>query len=404
MALRIRARLPTTDLFGITKDRVQHEYARIEEALCWWAGLPRRLGVEFSDTLLQTFWDKREFGRGDVIAHTPYKLLREAIVRVLDETATICRDHALLPEAYIDEASLLLQGLVESVYDDMVRLEARLTRRQNETQARRVASPSERRKPPVSLHEKVRQLKACRQFEIEDAGSALTVFLADQARGFKLLGSRPGGQDQSTKSTPTERAGRPKCPTEPATGSAAAVGALSDADEEIRAELMIEAKEEEGKYDVFLSYNSKERAAVEDVARRLKGIGIRPWFDKWVLVPGQSWVKALQNAIPRISCVAVFLGPAGIGPWQQEETEGFLIEFVSQGTPVIPVLLPGVDGKPELPTFLKTKTWADMRQWKEEGNDTFDRLVCGVIGRPPGEVPQGGLTARDVFEWQNKCR
>ncbi|NQT36702.1 MAG: toll/interleukin-1 receptor domain-containing protein [Planctomycetes bacterium] len=167
----------------------------------------------------------------------------------------------------------------------------------------------------------------------------------------------------------------------------------------ITAEWVIKAKVAEGKYDVFLSHNSKDKAAVEEIARQLKRVGIRPWLDKWDLEPGKSWVAALQKAIPNIDCAAVFYGPAGIGPWEQEEMEAFLVEFVSRGCSVLPVILPDAPKEPDLPVFLKTKTWVNMRDWKEPDSDAFPRLVCGILGIPPGDSPKG-VNARHVWECQ----
>jgi hypothetical protein len=167
----------------------------------------------------------------------------------------------------------------------------------------------------------------------------------------------------------------------------------------ITAEWVIKAKEAEGKYDVFLSHNTKDKAAVEEIARKLKSVGLRPWLDKWDLEAGKSWVAALQMAIPNMGCAAVFFGPAGIGPWEQQEMEAFLVEFVTRGCSVLPIILPDAPQEPDLPVFLKAKTWVNLRDWKDARSDAFPRLVYGILGRPPGDSPKG-LSARRVWEWQ----
>jgi len=45
----------------------------------------------------------------------------------------------------------------------------------------------------------------------------------------------------------------------------------------------------ETRYDVFLSHNSADKPAVEELARRLVKEGIQPWLDKWNLIPGEPW-------------------------------------------------------------------------------------------------------------------
>ena len=39
-------------------------------------------------------------------------------------------------------------------------------------------------------------------------------------------------------------------------------------------------------YDVFLSHNSDNKAAVAALAHRLREEGLRPFLDQWRLVPG----------------------------------------------------------------------------------------------------------------------
>ena len=43
-------------------------------------------------------------------------------------------------------------------------------------------------------------------------------------------------------------------------------------------------------YDVFLSHNNADKAAVEALARRLEDeAGLRPFLDRWHLIPGDPW-------------------------------------------------------------------------------------------------------------------
>ena len=67
-------------------------------------------------------------------------------------------------------------------------------------------------------------------------------------------------------------------------------------------------------YDVFLSYNGDDKAAVEGLARRLQDEGQRVFFAPWHLVPGVPWLKELEAALQRSQSCAIFLGPAGRGP------------------------------------------------------------------------------------------
>ncbi|MEN8445391.1 MAG: GUN4 domain-containing protein [Cyanobacteria bacterium J06555_13] len=136
-------------------------------------------------------------------------------------------------------------------------------------------------------------------------------------------------------------------------------------------------------FDVFLCHNTEDKSDVIELARQLQSVGLRPWLDQWELRPGLDWQVTLEAQIENIKTAAVFVGDAGLGPWQKQEVRAFLGEFVERGCPVIPVLLPSAPREPELPLFLKGKTWVDFRQqWPEP----FDQLTWGITGQKPNEV------------------
>src|ERR1044071_4371976 len=72
--------------------------------------------------------------------------------------------------------------------------------------------------------------------------------------------------------------------------------------------------------DVYLSYNSREGAAVGNIAKRLKQDGIAVWWDLEQLKPGQRWEDRLEEAHQCPTWV-VFLGPYGVGPYHKREIE-----------------------------------------------------------------------------------
>ncbi len=172
----------------------------------------------------------------------------------------------------------------------------------------------------------------------------------------------------------------------------------------ITAEWVIKAKEAEGKYDVFLSHNSKDKAAVEEIARKLKSVGIRPWLDKWDLTGGDTIADALEKAIKSIHCAAIFFGPADKGNWHLLEIRSYVEAWAKKQARMIPVILPEAPDEPELPLWLRQPLWVNMRDWKQEDSDAFYRLVCSILGRAPGDSPMIGFRARDVWEWQEACR
>ena len=76
--------------------------------------------------------------------------------------------------------------------------------------------------------------------------------------------------------------------------------------------------------------------------------------------------------------MAVFVGPQGLGDWQQREA--YLALNRKDSTAVIPVLLPGAD--PAL-GFLSLHTWVDLRQGLDDPL-SLEILHEAIRGEPPG--------------------
>jgi WD40 repeat protein len=144
-------------------------------------------------------------------------------------------------------------------------------------------------------------------------------------------------------------------------------------------------------FDVFLSHSSLDKPAVEELARYLTRQNLRPWLDKWNLVPGEPWQEALEAALADCATCAVFIGPSGTGPWQNEEMRSAIDRRVADSDGrfrVIPVLLPGAQrgDRSRLPGFLSRTTWVEFRHSLDE-EDALHRLVAGVRGLAPGPAP-----------------
>ncbi|MCP3956246.1 MAG: TIR domain-containing protein [bacterium] len=130
-------------------------------------------------------------------------------------------------------------------------------------------------------------------------------------------------------------------------------------------------------FDVFLCHNSEDKAAISEIAEKLEMRGIRPWLDVRELRPGLPWQRSLEGQITNIASAAVFIGSSGVGPWQKLELEAFLLQFVKQQRPVIPVLLHDAPSQVEFPVFLRGMTWVDFR---ESEPDALERLIWGITG------------------------
>jgi len=144
-------------------------------------------------------------------------------------------------------------------------------------------------------------------------------------------------------------------------------------------------------YDAFLSLNSEDLPAVETIARWLVDkADLKIWLYTWNMIPGEPLQESMEEALDRSRCCVVFIGPNGIGPWQNEEMRTALAKRAEEKPfRVVPVILPGAhrpQKESELPGFLRRLAWIDFRDVKDD--DALHRLRCGVLGIPPGRQPE----------------
>jgi nucleotide-binding universal stress UspA family protein len=162
--------------------------------------------------------------------------------------------------------------------------------------------------------------------------------------------------------------------------STAQMDASADAGREIAAaSAVLRGKEDIAQYDVFLSYNWRDRDAVRSIARQLRDRGLRPWMDERQLRPGIAWQPELEEIIARVPAAAVIIG-TGRAHWQTVEIYAFIQQSVSRGCAIVPVLLPDANTD-DLPVFLQGLTWVNLAIPEP---DPIDQLVWGITGQQPG--------------------
>lgn len=135
-------------------------------------------------------------------------------------------------------------------------------------------------------------------------------------------------------------------------------------------------------HDVFLAHNSIDKPSVEKICQKLKAKGIKPWFDKEQIPPGRWFQDVIQDAIKKISSVAIFISKNGLGRWQIVELRAFISQCVERKIPIIPVLLPGVDKIPTDYIFLNEFNWVKFKINIDE-EDALDNLIWGITGKHP---------------------
>jgi TIR domain/NACHT domain len=135
-------------------------------------------------------------------------------------------------------------------------------------------------------------------------------------------------------------------------------------------------------FDVFLCHNSEDKPVVREISRKLARENIKAWLDEDEIRPGTSWQIELGRQIESIKSAAVFVGASGVGPWQNQEIQALLSQFVKRECPIIPVVLPSVKTTPDLPWTLANLHWVDFR---DTSRDPLKQLIWGITGVKPRE-------------------
>jgi hypothetical protein len=157
-------------------------------------------------------------------------------------------------------------------------------------------------------------------------------------------------------------------------------------------------------FDLFLSYNTRDREPVLRVQAALRERGITTFLDCQHLTVGLNWRDEIETALTQVNSVAVFIGGEGFGRVQRGE-KNLALDRQEAATkegrkfPVIPILLPGA--KPDDVTgFLSQNTWIDLRTGLENAA-AMDAIAHAIKGEaiaaqvaPPEPLcPYRGLLA-----------
>jgi hypothetical protein len=113
-------------------------------------------------------------------------------------------------------------------------------------------------------------------------------------------------------------------------------------------------------YDVFLSYNSRDKSRVRKLAEELRAAGLRVWFDEWVIKPGDDIYLAIERGLETARAQVLCLSPNALGSdWVTLERSTVLFrDPTNAGRHFIPLLL--ADCK--LPDALRRYKYVDFRQ------------------------------------------
>lgn len=142
-------------------------------------------------------------------------------------------------------------------------------------------------------------------------------------------------------------------------------------------------------YDVFLSYSSKDKEVVRDLAGRLRADGVKVWFDEWMIKPGDSIPSMIERGLETSRTLVLCMSKhAFASDWSKLESYTFRFrDPLNKSRRFIPVRLDDQEAPGSLAQFL----YVDWR-----GTNTTDRdaeykkflTSVGGHGRPKTAPPQ----------------
>jgi hypothetical protein len=139
--------------------------------------------------------------------------------------------------------------------------------------------------------------------------------------------------------------------------------------------------EDDFAYDVFLSYSNKDKAFVRSLANRLRGDGIRIWFDEWEIRPGDSVPAKIEEGLNQSRVLVLCMSANTFdSDWAQLESGTFRFhDPLNKQRRFIPLRF---DDTP-IPGSLAQFRYIDWRPNNRE--QEYPKLITAC--RPSGESP-----------------
>lgn len=131
-------------------------------------------------------------------------------------------------------------------------------------------------------------------------------------------------------------------------------------------------------HDVFLSHSAKDKAAVRDLARRLKDDGLRVWFDEWEIKPGDMIGLKIRDGLEHSRTLVLVMSANGMGSeWVTFEYQTVLFnDPTNQQRRFIPLRLDNSELSPTLKQFAHI-------DWRKPSPDQYAALLSACHPQEP---------------------
>ncbi|MGH8475588.1 MAG: toll/interleukin-1 receptor domain-containing protein [Methylococcales bacterium] len=126
-------------------------------------------------------------------------------------------------------------------------------------------------------------------------------------------------------------------------------------------------------FDVFLSLSSKDKAVVRPLAERLRKDGLKVWFDKWVLKPGDGIPAKIEEGLEHSRVLVLCMSANAFGSdWAQLEADTFRFrDPLNQERRFLPLRLDDAPIKGSLAQFL----FIDWRPAEQERTRSMGKRI-----------------------------
>ena len=144
------------------------------------------------------------------------------------------------------------------------------------------------------------------------------------------------------------------------------------------------------RYDVFLSHSAEDRAAVSDIAERLKSAGLRVWFDAWFRYSGDGALAKIEELLEHSRVLVLCVSANAFGPdWAQLEAGTFRFrDPQDKERRFIPLSLDATPTKGSLAQFLHIRWFSEQRE--QEYANLLDACRPPPRGVPASSQPASG--------------
>lgn len=134
-------------------------------------------------------------------------------------------------------------------------------------------------------------------------------------------------------------------------------------------------------YDVFLSHSAKDKEVVRGLAERLRGDGLRVWFDEWEIRPGDSIPAKIEAGLEDSRVLLLCMSAHAFGSdWAQLESGTFRFrDPLNHERRFIPLRLDDAPIKGSLAQLLHIK-------WRRQDREQEYATLLNAC-RPPAAAP-----------------